>query len=466
MEDDTFEGAGNSRKRLGSEADYEAPSKRKHAIEQKTHAEDEEAEAEDEEHDAAEEEERAQRAAWAREQRRHRQHLREGDGGAYAALLEDGVGRGRRAKHGKGSNGLSSVDRDGDADLNAQDGDGDGDGDRDGISRIKDQIEYSARAGRQTLEAVMGEEDMGADVTAEERDALEAFNLEDERRDGFFDADGSYVSYALHDRAAACVDADGRILDDRRSRTRNRNRNRIRLGDDPARASALSDDDADDIDDAWVDDINRKNPVPHPSQSRSRRGAADNDDNSDQEESQNSRAAAQRMQDAAPPKPKIAPKECIAQLLQILQQNETIPKALRRLRPAAASQPKRKASEKPPASAPAQHTNPSKDSQEPTPFAIVTEAADSLLYIGVNNIYELNREQIEGLLSSMGKQRKPAKWLYKWSLDATDIYGPYSLEEMKAWWEQGYFQSAGGIFVKPEGTTTNYFPLQDAAQLE
>lgn len=119
-------------------------------------------------------------------------------------------------------------------------------------------------------------------------------------------------------------------------------------------------------------------------------------------------------------------------LLNYIQPGETLVQTMQRLRgpKIAQSGSKRK------------HT-----SQNADAIIKLTEMADELIACGLLTIYEETYEELEYELIQKGlmKKRQPPMFEYKWE-EQGEVFGPFSLEQMKGWNAQGFFQS--NIFIR------------------
>lgn len=123
-----------------------------------------------------------------------------------------------------------------------------------------------------------------------------------------------------------------------------------------------------------------------------------------------------------------------------------------------------------------------KDSVAKREFNEVTELADSLLNRGEYNIYEETRESClekgglgefgcSSLSKSKGKrkredgtseeldlsqeERSKFHWELKWAHDPSQVYGPFSSEQLRNWQSWGYFNEAEA-FVRDTETSESF----------
>lgn len=122
------------------------------------------------------------------------------------------------------------------------------------------------------------------------------------------------------------------------------------------------------------------------------------------------------------------------QLVQQLHYGENVFAAMRRLKPAADKRSKQER-----AADPTVHR-----------FNALVEAADQLMNHGFPNIYNDTRERItesierdENKATARGVRRvahgSAEQYEYKWGAHASEVYGPYSLNDLQSWLNQGHF---------------------------
>lgn len=90
----------------------------------------------------------------------------------------------------------------------------------------------------------------------------------------------------------------------------------------------------------------------------------------------------------------------------------------------------------------------------------VTEIADALMAQGYFHVYEDTYETIqeklvnEGVLEVKSESIKDGdQWEYKWEAEG-EAFGPFSTQDMRAWYEQGYFQNP--ILLRKQGKETDF----------
>jgi len=67
----------------------------------------------------------------------------------------------------------------------------------------------------------------------------------------------------------------------------------------------------------------------------------------------------------------------------------------------------------------------------------LSEVADKLMIKGIVNAYHETREEVEEHLEK-SKTRLTNMWEYKWKPEDTKVYGPYEKSQMDTWLKQGY----------------------------
>lgn len=98
-------------------------------------------------------------------------------------------------------------------------------------------------------------------------------------------------------------------------------------------------------------------------------------------------------------------------------------------------------------------------------FASKVKATDDLDIYGDD--FEVKEQQIIGECSgtsanvstSTATAQPPTdnnivKWVFKWTMNDTEIHGPYETDQMQKWVDDGYFK--GGVFVKKHGTDSDF----------
>jgi CD2 antigen cytoplasmic tail-binding protein 2 len=100
----------------------------------------------------------------------------------------------------------------------------------------------------------------------------------------------------------------------------------------------------------------------------------------------------------------------------------------------------------------------------------ITECSDRLLQLGIDNAYELTREELSRDYKretgdnyvDRKRKRSPSpegpqnSWEFKWSNDDDEIHGPYSTQEMLAWLEHGYFNES--VVIRKAETNSPFQP--------
>ena len=97
---------------------------------------------------------------------------------------------------------------------------------------------------------------------------------------------------------------------------------------------------------------------------------------------------------------------------------------------------------------------PSKTPSAPSEIDHLTHLASTLMSLGDTDIYNKTYEELVRAVRSAGKVDQAwvppsadVKYEYKWDVpeagDANQTFGPFSEEEMQAWYEAAYFGTAG-----------------------
>jgi len=146
----------------------------------------------------------------------------------------------------------------------------------------------------------------------------------------------------------------------------------------------------------------------------------------------------------------VMPSEILAlqkKVLELLKPGETPQKALRRLHKATGNSTAGGGKKKSDPIAKA----------EPTDFDTLTEAVDKLLGAGQYNVYQQTYEHFAQAVgnilgasasSSSSAPTDDVQWEYKWSEDATDLYGPFSTKDMVSWSQQGFFSGESMAWIR------------------
>ncbi|KAA8909255.1 hypothetical protein TRICI_004567 [Trichomonascus ciferrii] len=112
------------------------------------------------------------------------------------------------------------------------------------------------------------------------------------------------------------------------------------------------------------------------------------------------------------------------------------------------------------------------ESQRKKAIETITECSDRLLQLGVDNAYELTREELsrdykretgENYIDRKRKrspspERPQNSWEFKWSNDDDEIHGPYTSQEMLAWLEHGYFNET--VVTRKADSNSPFQPCQ------
>eukprot|EP00939_MAST-03C_sp_MAST-3C-sp1_P000465 g465.t1 len=85
-------------------------------------------------------------------------------------------------------------------------------------------------------------------------------------------------------------------------------------------------------------------------------------------------------------------------------------------------------------------------------FDRLTDATSALLRGGVTDAYSMTKSLLRsrGLLKTVieDPRREDFIWEYKWTLDTSDIHGPFTTEQMREWRQQGYFVGDYRAYVR------------------
>lgn len=288
------------------------------------------------------------------------------------------------------------------------------------VSGVRAKKTRKLMDGDEVIDEVEGEEEAIAEEESYIVDGqsvdIEPFNLKEERKAGYFDAEGHFVEKGFN-------------------------------------ADKLNDDD--------VNDDNEDNQHADPWLSE----MADWEKHGGQQEMDKVRQAhaaqLQRAQQAEFAKP-INVTDALSQLSKVLLKNETVTKAMQRLRPQ--KRKIRKKHEK-------KQEKTEEEKQNETNLNIIMEQSNELLGAGCSDVFTMTLDEIEDWIEEDSKKPKTEEllpeanalvWHYRMNVADTQLKGPFTTAQMKAWHDQGFFKPDSDVLIRvrhPDDKITGFQPV-------